>query len=58
MTFFSSLSRVEDGRLFVRSFFGYPTRRAAEEMAKHLWDEGYAVRVEQIGALWHVWRSA
>jgi hypothetical protein len=52
-----SLFRIEDGRLFVRSFFGYPTQQAAEEMAKLLWDEGYAVRVERIGALWHVWRS-
>jgi len=52
-----SLFRIEDGRLFVRSFFGYPTRRAAEEMAKHLWDEGYAVRVERGRFRWHVWRS-
>jgi hypothetical protein len=53
-----SLFRIEDGRLFVRSFFGYPTQQAAEEMAKLLWDEGHAVRVEQIGTRWHVWRSA
>lgn len=57
MILFSSLSRIEEGRLFRRSWIGYPTRQAAEMAPKLLWDEGHVVRVEQIGARWHVWRS-
>lgn len=57
MILFSSLSRIEEGRLFRRTWIGYPTRQAAEAASKLLWDEGCAVRVEQIGRRWHVWRS-
>jgi hypothetical protein len=53
-----SLFRIEEGRLFRRTWIGYPTRQAAEEASKLLWDEGHVVRVGQIGRRWHVWWSA
>jgi len=50
-------SRIEDGCKFRRSIFGYSTQRGAVRAAKDLWHFGHAVRVEQVGRRWHVWRS-
>lgn len=47
-----------NGRLFLRSFFGYSTYERAMDVSKSLWHQEYAVQVKKGWWRWHVWRSA
>lgn len=47
-----------NGRLFMRSVFGYSTYEQAMDVSKALWRRDYAVHVTKGWWRWHVWRSA